>query len=80
MLTCHDSSKMLNKKHDRKKKGILGELDNVQLKPSKNLMKPKYVIKDCKFIQNPKNEGIKPLRITKGNPRVLLNLVLFYYA
>jgi hypothetical protein len=43
-------------------------------------MKPKDVIKDCKFIQNPKNEGIKPLRITKGNPRVPLNLVLFYYA
>jgi hypothetical protein len=28
-------------------------------------MKPKDVIKDCKFIQNPKNEGTKPLRITK---------------
>jgi hypothetical protein len=63
-----------------RKRGILGELDNVQLKPSKNLMKPKDVIKYCKFIQNPKNEGIKPLRITKGNPRVPLNLVLFYYA
>jgi hypothetical protein len=60
--------------------GILGELDNVQLKPSKNPMKPKDVIKDCKFIQNPKNEGINPLRITKGNPRVPLNLVLFCYA
>jgi hypothetical protein len=43
-------------------------------------MKPKDVIKYCKFIQNPINEGIKPLRITKGNPRVPLNLVLFYYA
>jgi hypothetical protein len=43
-------------------------------------MKPKDVIKDCKFIQTPKNEGIKPLRITKGNPRVPLNLVLFCYA
>jgi hypothetical protein len=63
-----------------RKRGILGELDNVQLKPSKNRMKPKDVIKDCNFIQNPKNEGIKPLRITKGNPRVPLNLVLFYYA
>jgi hypothetical protein len=60
--------------------GILGELDNVQLNPSKNPMKPKDVIKDCKFIQNPKNEGINPLRITKGNPRVPLNLVLFCYA
>jgi hypothetical protein len=63
-----------------RKRGILGELDNVLLKPSKNLMKPKEVIKDFKFIQNPKDEGIKPLRITKGNPRVPLNLVLFYYA
>jgi hypothetical protein len=78
MLTCHDSSKMPNKKHNRKKKGILGELDNVQLKPSKHLMKPKDVITNCKSIQNPKNEGIKPLSITKGNPRVPLNLV--YYA
>jgi hypothetical protein len=60
-----------------RKRGILGELDNVQLKPSKNLMKPKNVIKDCKFIQNPKNEGIKPLSIPKGNPRAPLNLVLF---
>jgi hypothetical protein len=63
-----------------RKRRILGELDNVQQKPYKNLMKPKGVIKDCKFIQNPKNEGIKPLRITKGNPGVPLNLVLFYYA
>jgi hypothetical protein len=63
-----------------RKRGILGELDNVQLKPSKNLMKPKNVIKGCKFIQNPKNEGIKPLSITKGNPRVPLNLVLYYYC
>jgi hypothetical protein len=63
-----------------RKRGILGELDNVQPKPSKTLMKHKNVIKDCKFIQNPKNEGIKPLSITKGNPRVPLNLVLFYYA
>jgi hypothetical protein len=62
------------------KRGILGELDNVQLKPSKNLMKPKNEIKDYLFIQDPKNEGIKPLSITKGNPRVPLNLVLFYYA
>jgi hypothetical protein len=43
-------------------------------------MKPKDVIKDGKFIQNPNNEGIKPLRITNGNPRVPLHLVLFYYA
>jgi hypothetical protein len=37
-----------------RKMGILGELDNVQLKPSKNPIKLKDVIKDCKFIQNPK--------------------------
>jgi heterodisulfide reductase subunit C len=47
MLTGHDSSKMMNKKHNRKKKGILGELDNVQPKPSKNLMKHKKIIKEC---------------------------------
>ena len=52
--------------------GILGELDNVQLKPSKHLMKPKDVITNCKSIQNPKNEGIKPLRITKENPSIPL--------
>jgi hypothetical protein len=63
-----------------RKMEILGELDTVQLKPSKNRLKPKDVIKDCKFVQNPKNEGIIPLRITKGNPRVPLNLVLFCYA
>ena len=63
-----------------RKRGILGELDSVQLKPSKNLMKPKDVIKYCKFIQNLKNKGIKPLRITKGNPKVPLILVLFYCA
>ena len=56
-----------------RKMGILGELDNVQLKPSKNLMKPKDVIKDCKFIQNPKNEDIKPVRLTKENPSIPLN-------
>jgi hypothetical protein len=55
-----------------RKMGILGGLDNVQLKPSKNPMKPKDVIQDCKFIQNPKNEGMKPLRITKENPSIPL--------
>jgi hypothetical protein len=61
-----------------RKRGILGELDNVQLKPSKNLMKPKNVIKDCKFIQNRKNEGIKPLSIPVGGlrlPKVLKNMI-----
>jgi hypothetical protein len=50
-----------------RKMEILGELDNVQLKPSKNPIKPKDVIKDCMLFQNPKNEGIKPLRLTKEN-------------
>jgi hypothetical protein len=63
-----------------RKREILGELDNVQPKPSKNLMKPKNIIKECNFIQNPKSEGIKPLSIPKENPRVPLNLVMFYYA
>jgi hypothetical protein len=80
MLTGHDSSKMLNKKPNRKKKGILGELNNVQPKLSKDLMEHKNIIKECKFIKNSKGEGIKPLSIPKGNPRVPLNLVLFYYA
>ena len=80
MLTDHDSSKMLNKKHNRKKKGILGELNNVQPKLSKDLVKHKNIIKECKFIQNSKGEGIKPLSIPKRNPRVPLNLVLFYHA
>jgi hypothetical protein len=50
MLTDHDSSKMLNKKHNRKKKGILGEIDNVQPKPSKELREHKQ-IKECNFIK-----------------------------
>jgi hypothetical protein len=80
MLTDQDSSKMFNKKHNRKKKEILGEIDDVQPKPSKDLIEHKNIIKECKFIQNPKGEGIKPLSIPKGNPRVPLNLVLFYSA
>jgi hypothetical protein len=46
----------------------------------KDLMEHKNIIKECKFIKNSKDEGIKPLSIPKGNPRVPLNLVLFYYA
>ena len=48
----------------RKKLGISRELDSVQLGPSKDSMKPKNVIKDCKFIQNPKDEWMKPLGLT----------------
>jgi hypothetical protein len=51
-----------------RKRGILGELDNVQLKPSKDLMKPKNEIKDYKFIQDPKNEGIKTLKYNQRKP------------
>jgi hypothetical protein len=63
-----------------RKREILGEIDNVQPKPSKDLMDHKNIIKECKFIQNPKGESIKPLSIPKGNPRVPLNFVLFYCA
>jgi hypothetical protein len=56
-----------------RKMEILGELDNVQLKPSKNPIKPKDVIKDCTFFHNPKNEGIKPLRLTKENLSIPLH-------
>ena len=48
MLTNPDSSKMLNKKHNMKKKGILGELNNVQPKLSKDLMKHKNIIGSLK--------------------------------
>jgi hypothetical protein len=44
-----------------RKMGILGKLDNVQLKP-------KDVIKNCKFIQNHKNEGIKTLKDNQRKP------------
>jgi hypothetical protein len=50
MLTDQDSSKILIKKHNRKKKGILGEIDNVQPKPSKELREHKNIIKECNFI------------------------------
>ena len=64
---------------ERKRK-MLGELDNVQPKPFKYLMEHKNIIKKCNFIQNLKDESTKPLSIPKRNPRVQLNLVLFYYA
>jgi hypothetical protein len=63
-----------------RKREIWGEIDNVQPKPSKDLMEHKNIIKECRFIQNSKGEGIKPLSIPKGNPRVPLNLVVFYHA
>ena len=78
MLTNHDSSKMLNGKHNRKKQEILGEIDDVQPKPYRNLMEPRYIIKECEFIHNLKGKSIKPLSVPKGNPRVPLSLVLFY--
>jgi hypothetical protein len=63
-----------------RKREILGEIDDVQPKPSKDLMEHRNIIKECKFIQNLKGESIKPLSIHKRNSRVPLNLVLFYYA
>jgi hypothetical protein len=63
-----------------RKREILGEIDDVQPKPSKDLMEHRNIIKECKFIQNLKGESIKPLSIPKRNSRVPLNLVLFYYA
>jgi hypothetical protein len=80
MLTDHDSSKRLNKKHNRKKKRILGKIHNIQPKPSKELMEHKNIIEECNFIQNLKDESTKPLSVPKRNPRVPLNLVLFYCA
>jgi hypothetical protein len=43
-------------------------------------MEHENIIKECNFIQNLKDESIKPLSIPKRNPRVSLNLVLFYCA
>jgi hypothetical protein len=36
---------------EKKKKKMLGELDNVQPKPSRDPMEHKNIIKECKFIQ-----------------------------
>jgi hypothetical protein len=69
---------MLNKKHNSKKKGISGEIDNVQPKPPKGLMDHKNIIKECNFIQNPKNESTRPLSIPKRNPREPLNLSIVF--
>jgi hypothetical protein len=52
--------------------------NNVQPKPFKYLMEHKHIIKKCNFFQNLKGESIKPLSIPKRNPRVPLNLVLFF--
>jgi hypothetical protein len=61
-----------------RKREILGEIDDVQPKPPRDLMEHRYIIKECEFIHNLKGESIKPLSIPKENPRVPLNLVLFY--
>ena len=55
---------------------ILGEIDNVQPKPSKDLMEHKNIIREYKFIQNSIGEGIKPLSIPKRNPRVPITILL----
>jgi hypothetical protein len=80
MLTDHDSSKMLNEKHNRKKQGILGRKRKCTTKPSKGLIEHKNIIKKCDFLQNLKDENLKPLSIPKRNPRVSLNLVLMCHA
>jgi hypothetical protein len=80
MLTDHDISKCLLRSTIERKREILAEIDNVQPKPSKDLLEHKNIIKECKFIQNLKGESIKHLSIPKRNPRVPLNLVLFYCA
>jgi hypothetical protein len=59
---------------------MLGELDNVQPKPFKYPMEHKNIIKKCDILQNLKDESLKPLSIPERNPRVSLNLVLFYHA
>ena len=61
-----------------RKREVLGEIDDVQPKPSRDLMKHSYIIKECEFFHNLKGESIRPLSIPKRNPRVPLNLVLFY--
>jgi hypothetical protein len=40
-----------------RKREILGEIDNVQPKPPKDLMKHKSIIEECKFIQ--KSQKVK---------------------
>ena len=80
MLTDHDSSKMLNKKYNRKKKGNFERNRWRTTKTFQGSHGHKNIIKECKFIQNLKGESIKPLSIPKRNSRVPLNLVLFYYA
>jgi hypothetical protein len=53
-----------------RKGGILGELDNVQLKPSKNLMKPKDVAQEVVQEPAPKTaiEDL-PAPTLEGKPR-----------
>jgi hypothetical protein len=80
MLTDHDSSKCLIRSTIGRKRETLGEIDDVQPKPSRGLMEHRCIIKEFEFIHNLKGESIRPLSIPKRNPRVPLNLVLFYYA
>jgi hypothetical protein len=70
--------KCLIRRTIERKREILGEIDDVQPKPPRDLMEHKYIIKECESIHNLKGKSIKPLSIPKGNPRVPLSLVLFY--
>ena len=47
---------------------FMGELDNVQPKPFKYPMEHKNIIKKCDFLQNLKDESLKPLSIPKRKP------------
>jgi hypothetical protein len=72
--------KCLNRRTMERKRKMLGELYDVPPNPFKYLMEHKNIIKKCDFLQNLKDESLKPLNIPKRNPRVSLNLVLFYHA
>jgi hypothetical protein len=72
--------KCLNKSTKERKRKMLGELDNVQPKLFKYPKEHKNIIKNVSSFKNSKDKGIKPLSIPKRNPRVPLNLVLFYHA
>jgi hypothetical protein len=52
---------------ERKRK-ILGGLDNVQPKPSRDPMEHKNIIKECKFIQKFQRLKYKSLKYTQKKP------------
>jgi hypothetical protein len=50
-----------------RKREILGEIDDVQPKPSRDPMEHRYIIKECEFLHNLKGESLRPLSIPKRN-------------